>query len=187
MPSGITGDFGKLRGWQELFENGEVLLEATSQQLAEETIGLIKQGFRSETDPYGDKWTPKQKHDGRKTLSGKTSRLKGGWHVVRADKRGFSAAPSVPYAAPHQAPRFNRRPRRMMVPTASKGLPPDWSHAYEEAATELMRSYFGGAGGGGGGMNFIAAKIAGVRRGISRKTNLKEILMRAARAASSGE
>lgn len=186
MASGVTGDFGKLRGWQELFKNGDALLEAVSQNLAEETIGLIQEGFRNETDPYGDPWAPKQRADGRKTLSGKTSRLKNGWHPIKADKGGFRVGPSVDYAAPHQSPKFGRRPRRMMVPTGSKGLPAKWTHAYEETATEMMRSYFGGAG-GGGGMNFIAAKIAGIRRGVSQKTNLKMIIMRAARAAASGE
>lgn len=177
--SRVTGDFGKLRGWQELFENGDALMEATSRNMAEETIGLVKDGFRSETDPYGSKWAPKQAADGRKVLSGKTSRLKGGWHVVFANGGGFRIAPSVNYAAPHQSPRMGRRPRRMMVPTRSKGLPDEWSRALEDAATDTFRAYF--SSGGGGGIGFVAAKIAGVRRSLGIRMIIRRAVSRAAR------
>src|SRR5687768_17211456 len=108
-------------------------LEDMSKALAEETITLIADGFREQRDPYGDKWTPKQAQDGRQTLVGQTARLKTGWHVQTASKRGFRVVPSVNYASAHQSPRPRARwggkslPRRMMIPTRDRGLPKAWA------------------------------------------------------------
>jgi len=133
----------KVRAWAKAFGDLDGALSAISGSLAEETVNLIKDGFRHETDPYGDRWTPKQAADGRKTLSGPTSRLKTGWHVRVQGASGFIVSPSVEYAAPHQNPKPGpggklKRPRRMMVPTAEKGLPPTWSRAYAEIVNEHL-------------------------------------------------
>lgn len=128
------------------------VMNVISRAMGEEVVGLIKKGFRTETDPYGQRWEPKQIPDGRKTLSGPTSRLKGGWHVTKANKGGFTVAPSVDYAAPHQRPKRNKfgrlkRPRRMMVPDRRKGLPQLWADKLEKASEEMLsttiRSSFG--------------------------------------------
>lgn len=136
-------DFAKLEHWTRLFNSGHVLTSATNNAMAEEMVGLIKDGFRTETDPYGKKWKPKKKPDGRKTLSGKTSRLKGGWHVKRKSDSSFTVAPSVDYATPHQtgAPSRNLVPRRM-VPTQSRGLPGKWSKAFKEVALLVARAFY---------------------------------------------
>lgn len=136
-----------IENWQKLFENGHVLVSATSAAMAEEMVTLVKDGFRSETDPYGNRWKPKQEPDGRKTLSGETSRLKGGWHVRRTNKGGFTVAPSVTYAAHHQAPRRGRngrlkRPRRMMVPSGERGMPAEWNKNLREVAMVVARGYY---------------------------------------------
>jgi phage gpG-like protein len=140
--SGVTGDFGKMKRWQELFRNNSALMIGASRSMAEETLNLIKDGFRSEQDPYGKAWAPKQANDGRKVLSGKTSRLKGGWHVVSATASGFRVAPSVDYAAPHQSPRFGRRPRRMMIPTSTKGMPNTWARALNDTVKDIFTAYY---------------------------------------------
>jgi len=135
-------------GWAELFRNADKVLGVISKSLAEESIGLIKDGFRAEADPYERRWKPKQRADGRKTLSGKTSRLKGGWHVVTTTSSGFRVAPSVAYAAAHQAPgkRENgrlKRPRRMMVP--DRVIPRAWRRAYDETVAETLSAFFRGS------------------------------------------
>lgn len=135
-------------------------LDAISKNLAEETVGLVKEGFRQETDPYGVVWKPKKRPDGRKVLSGKTSNLKGGWHVVKSSKRGFFVAPSVDYAAPHQSPKAGedgrlKRPKRAMVPDG-RGLPTRWRKIYVDISKEVLEAHFAAAmasssGGGASG------------------------------------
>jgi len=121
------------------------LLEVVSRNMAEEAVGLVQDGFRSETDPYGERWKPKQNPDGRKTLSGVTGRLKTGWHLKTQDAKGFTVAPSVEYALYHQAPRRGRsgrlkRPRRRMVPVTRQGMPRKWSRRLNEAAREAFQA-----------------------------------------------
>lgn len=134
----------KMLDWVGLFKNGHTLVEMQSKALAEVMITLIAEGFERERDPYGRKWKKKQVDDGRKVLHGKTSRLRTGWHVVSAKRRGFHVAPSVAYAAYHQAPRFNRRPTRMMVPTMALGLPRTWQRDMNPVAIGIAKAYFQG-------------------------------------------
>lgn len=139
----VTGNGAKkLLDWVGLMKEGHILVEMQSQALAETMITLIGEGFNDERDPYGRSWAPKKRPDGRKVLHGKTGRLRNGWHVVSARRRGFSVAPSVPYGAYHQAPRFNRRPTRMMVPTLALGLPKRWQKDMTAVAIAMARSYF---------------------------------------------
>lgn len=141
----------KLLDWVGLMKNGHILVEMQSQALAETMITLIGEGFNDERDPYGRRWARKQRDDGRKVLHGKTTRLRNGWHVVSARRRGFSVAASVPYAAYHQAPRPGRggrfsggqlRPTRMMVPTLALGLPKRWQKDMNAVAIAMAKSYF---------------------------------------------
>jgi len=181
MPrTSITGDFGKLAAWRKLCDATPELLATISDSAAEEILGLISDGFRSETDPYGQKWQPKKKADGRKTLSGKTSRLKN-FTKKRSGKDGFTVGPTVNYAAPHQNPKKNRRPRRMMVPGGGRGLPSKWSKALEETAKEALSAHFttGAVKGGGGGMEIVAAMVAGKKRSL----NIKSLIRKLANAA----
>jgi phage gpG-like protein len=128
--------------WVGLMKDAHTLVEVQSQALAETMIELIGEGFNAERDPYGRRWAPKKKPDGRKVLHGETSRLRNGWHVVSARRRGFHVAPSVEYAAYHQAPRFGRRPTRMMVPTPGLGLPRKWQADMTAVAIACARIHF---------------------------------------------
>jgi phage gpG-like protein len=119
----------------------KAILRRVSQNLAEETVDLIKQGFRDQKDPYGHAWKPKKAQDGRMTLSGPTSRLKGGWHIKQVSDSGFIVAPSVTYADYHQQG-GRHLPRRMMVPDAGIGLPSGWKRAYDETATDVLAEVF---------------------------------------------
>ena len=134
---------------ERALSNPGAILAAASSSLAEECIGLIKDGFRTETDPYGRKWAPKQRPDGRKVLSGKTGRLKGGWKVSKQDQHEVAVTPSVDYAEHHQNPRRNaqgrlKRPKRMMVPEYERGLPLRWKRQLREAANDAIAEFFNG-------------------------------------------
>jgi len=182
---------------EKILSKPDKILDLVATSLAEESLGLIKDGFRTETDPYGQKWVPKQRKDGRKTLSGETSRLKTGWKIKRQDRDEIRISPSVPYALYHQAPLPRRRitdrelaqrgarnidiggrrsrsrardpftvdtigpaqltrPRRMMVPDETMGLPPRWEKKLNEAATDAFAAIFGGDG----------RRVAGVRKAL---------------------
>lgn len=174
----ITGDFGKLAAWQKLFEATPEVLDAISAGGADEMIGLIKDGFRAETDPSGKPWARKKVRDGRKILSGKTSNLKGGWHYRRADKGGFVISPGVSYATYHQTG-TKRMVARKMVPDGK--LPPAWSKALEEVATEALKAHFTtekadtGGSKGSGGLGLIAYKIIGIKRRLNIKALIRKL------------
>lgn len=132
-----------LSHWQKLLDSAaRVSLYFTSRAMAKATLKLIDQGFQGEKDPYGTRWKKKKKPDGRKTLHGPTGRLRRGWKARGVSRRGFTVAPSVSYAAPHQAPRRGRRPRRMMVPDGRRGVPGSWSKIYRKIAGGAVSVHF---------------------------------------------
>ena len=157
-------NMASLEALKRLLDNPQRIMETVSRSMAEEAIGLIKDGFRTETDPYGKKWAKRQREtrstSGRKVLSGQTSRLKNGWKIRRADGAEISISPSVDYAEPHQNPKPKadgsglKRPRRMMVPDEQLGLPPKWERDLNETANEAFATIFGGDG----------RRVAGLRR-----------------------
>lgn len=144
-----TRNMAALEALQKLLSQPERIKAAISKSMAEEAIGLVKDGFRSETDPYGQKWAKRQRETkssrGRKVLSGKTSRLKGGWKIKRADGSQITISPSVEYAEYHQDAKAPRT-RRMMVPDESLGLPPKWERALNETVNHALSVIFGGDG-----------------------------------------
>lgn len=178
MPAGRIrpkrGGDKKLAGMRNATATAPDVLTVISKNAAEQLVNNVKQGFRDEKDPYGKPWKkPKKRPDGRKMLSGKTSRLKGGWHVVKASKRGFTIAPSVDYAIFHQkGTRFIDI--RMMVPDGIRGLPPSWAQDINEVAEEAFELHFGDIG--GGGASFITHKIIGLKRRFSVEAILKRAL-----------
>lgn len=173
-------------------KNTAPMIEFAGVSAAEEVVNLVKDGFRTETDPYGERWEKKKRRDGRKTLSGPTSRLKNGWHVSERSPEGFKVSPAVNYALPHQNPRRKggklKRPRRMMVPSTEKGLPPEWARQIEEAVQEAMGdalSFRGGGllrGAGGGAQGALLNRlmrsagipsIGGRRRSLRSRAGMK--------------
>lgn len=171
------GGAKKLGALEKTLEDAPDVLKAISRNSAEEVVGLIKDGFRDEKDPYGKRWKPKQIPDGRKVLSGKTSNLKGGWHVTSSSKGGFTVAPSVDYAVHHQfgAPRAGI-PQRMMVPSKARGLPAGWADALEEVAKEELSAHFSLGLDLRTGPGIIEAKFAGLKRRLGIKSIVKKIV-----------
>jgi len=145
----LTGDFGALNDLIGTLAQPGRVLEVSSKAMAEEAIDLTKDTYRSETDPYGRPWTPKLANDGRKTLSGETSRLKGGWKRTRTDQEGFEIEASVEYAVYHQRPKKRKFRKdgksltRRQVPEQSLGLPPEWEDRLQGAAAEVMEAVYG--------------------------------------------
>lgn len=143
-------DMGAIEALKKLLSQPERILAAVSASLAEEAVGMIQDGFRTEHDPYGTKWAKRQRETrssrGRKVLNGKTGRLKTGWKIKKADTGEIIISPSVVYADYHQNPHGNSRPRRMMVPDEQLGLPPKWGTQLNETANEAFASIFGGDG-----------------------------------------
>jgi hypothetical protein len=176
-----NGDSKRLQEWQKALKSTNQLLQAMSRDLAEESIGLIRDGFRGQHDPYGKAWQKKKRDDGRAILTGKTSNLRTGWHVTRATRGGFTVAPSVRYAVHHQfgAPRA-KIPKRMMVP--GKGpLPPTWKSAFEESTQELLAAHFGGTRRPPArGASFITAKIGGLKRRFNAAALLRKLMKKVA-------
>jgi hypothetical protein len=121
------------------------LIKVVQRAQAEEGLDLVQQGFSGEEDPYGKKWKDKKKPDGRKNLHGKTSRLRRGW-TIRSDI-GMALQASVDYSSHHQNPRRRggklKRPRRMQVPSAKRGMPRKWSKPLNEAAADAISELLG--------------------------------------------
>lgn len=138
----LKGDFGKLRKMAATAARAPEVRGAVAKTIAEETVNLIKDGFREEKDPYGRAWKKKKRPDGRKVLSGKTGRLKG-FTPVTATASLVVVSPTVSYAKFHQGgTRF--LPVRAMIPTTGRGLPSEWVERYREAYEDAMKSLFGG-------------------------------------------
>lgn len=139
----VSGDFAqKMDRWAQLLESSSVIVRHTSQVQAEVALTLIGEGFDRETDPYGRRWEPKKKPDGRKTLHGETTRLRNGWHITRSSMGGWQVDPSVEYAVFHQEPIGNARPTRRMVPSTALGLPAEWKREFRAVAIAAAIEHF---------------------------------------------
>lgn len=180
----VGGDFKKLEDWEKALASTDKLLGVMSRDMAEEVLGLVKEGWRKQADPYGQPWKAKKRPDGRQILVGKTARLKGGWHIKNASGKGFTVAPSVNYGGYHQTG-TKRIPQRMMVPTKSRGIPKEWRTALNEIAVDHLAAHFGSkkaarAVSRAGGMGFVKGRLVGLKR----RFNIKALLRKAVRSVS---
>jgi hypothetical protein len=161
--------FAKLQKLKHKLDTAPTKVMATIvRNCAEEALSLTRDGFATETNPYGERWARKKFSDGRNTLSGKTSRLKN--FAVQVSRTGFRLHSTVNYAVFHQGgtgiygPKGRRivpvrakalkipgigfrksvagSPKRLMVPTKQRGLPPHWSRAFKEVSSEVIRAHF---------------------------------------------
>lgn len=173
-----SGDPKAMQEWQKLLGSVSELLTQMSQDMGEEALELIAEGFATETDPYGKPWQKKKTDDGRSILVGKTARLRRGWHLQRYGRGGFTVAPSVNYAAYHQKG-TKRMVSRMMVPTRSRGIPGKWRAALDGVAQAHFAAHFGGKA-KGGGTGIITAKLAGVKRRFNAGALLRKVMKKIA-------
>jgi len=134
----LTGDFAKLRGFEKQIRQSPKVLQIISQNLAEETIELIREGFTREQEPSGKPWKPLKYRSGK--ILQDTGRLRSSWHRTRASKRGFTVASAVKYAPFHQTGTRRGLAARPMVP--NKKLPLSWRNRYVETAQEILTEHF---------------------------------------------
>jgi phage gpG-like protein len=163
----FSGDFAKLRRFEKKVALVPKTLVRVNEQLAEETIELIREGFERSEDPYKRPWPRLKLRRGRPLED--TGAMKSAWHRGQISARGFTVSNAKRYAAWHQGgtgiygvrrqlirpvrakalrlpgPLFFRSvrgtPKRLMVPVAGR-LPPAWRARYEETATDVLTELF---------------------------------------------
>ena len=181
----VKGD-NKIDAWKAILKSAPEIVSVMSEQVAEEALALVNEGFAKQTDPYGKAWQEKKVDDGRSILVGKTTRLRRGWHKVKISESKWAIHPSVTYAAAHQdpQPRANwggkRLPQRMMIPSKTRGMPIAWTKRIEETLGETMASQFSSNSSGSANLGWIRYKIIGLKRRFSIQT----IIRRAVREAT---
>ena len=120
------------------------VLPIISMQLAEEALNQAREGFKQQSDPYGKAW------DGRKQTtrrnSGKAIGVASGlmrtsMHVAIRAKE-FTLSFARPYATWFHGGKKNQVPR-MLVPTASRGLPSSWAREFRKVVEDVFEELFG--------------------------------------------
>lgn len=164
----FSGDFASLDRFRKKVEQTPAALVTVNEQLAEEALELIREGFENSTDPYGAAWEPLVLRDGKPLED--TGRMKAAWFRQSATARGFSVANGTAYAKFHQGgtgiygPRGERikpirakvlrlgktgmvarsvrgTPKRLMVPERGR-LPEKWKRRFQETAQEVLTEIF---------------------------------------------
>jgi len=167
----FSGDFKALKRFEEKLSGtgGPQTLRLVNEQLAEETIGLIRDGFERSADPYGRAWEPLVIRAGRPLED--SGGLKASWHRSETSADGFAVESGKDYAVYHQGgtgiygPRktpivpikakalripgvgfrnsVKGSPKRRMVPDAGR-IPPRWRKQFVETALEVLSEIFKG-------------------------------------------
>lgn len=180
----VKGD-DQLDAWRGILKSAPELVDQMGELAAEEALSLVAEGFQKQQDPYGDAWPEKAAPDGRSILVGETTRLRRGWHKVKGARGRWSIQPSVVYAAAHQDPQprpkwgGKKLPRRMMIPSKARGMPPEWRRRIEEAMGEAMAFHFQSSGGSPKNLGVIAYKIIGLKRRFSVMAIVKRAIREA--------
>lgn len=106
---------------------------ATS-ELAGETVDLVLDGFAKESDPYGKKWAPKKRSNG-KPVGVDTGAMKGSVSPVVSGSH-FGVSIGVYYAPYFHAP--SGRAQRWLVPNRSSGIPGSWMDSYHDIIERIF-------------------------------------------------
>jgi phage gpG-like protein len=162
----FTGDFASLQRFAKKIQKTPDMLVTVNEQLAEETVELVRQCFEESRDPYGNPWPAPVLREGRPLED--SGALKAAWHRRWAGRHGFAIGNAKAYAKHHQkgtgvfGPRHTRirpkkakalrlpgpmfvasvkgAPARKMVP--DQGLPARWRDRYVETAQEVLTELF---------------------------------------------
>jgi hypothetical protein len=102
----FTGGFKQLEGFAADIERAPDALKVVSEQLAEATLELIREGFELERDPYGKKWARHSRLTRKLRPGGRVLADKGGmkaaWHRKSAARDAFEVANAKSYTIFHQ-------------------------------------------------------------------------------------
>lgn len=160
MPVNVRGNFDALDVWIKRLQNAPKALEGMSSNMAEEALGLVAEGFKTGTDPYGKPW------DAPNNLQ-ITGGIRRFTKVFR--RSGFMLSATDQKAIWHHAPRKRAAwggkalPTRLMIPTSERGLPPHWRKRLVAAGEAELKLHFGGST-KGAGMGLVTARVAGFKR-----------------------
>lgn len=123
----FTGGFKQLEKFTRDVERTPDALRTVSEQLAEETIELIREGFEHQRDPYGRKWKKhapltREIRPGGRILEN-DGHLKSSWFVKDAGDGFFEVANAKKYAAYHQYGTGIHGPKKKPIrPAKAKAL-----------------------------------------------------------------
>lgn len=131
----------KLAEWAQRFERvaSPQFRAAQTKDLSKITLGLIEEGFRTESTPTRQKWRPKKIPNGEQILVEKRIMRQG--FSARVKVGEFTITNARPWVGAHQygAPSRNI-PRRQMWPDASR-LPARYIKAYTDATVKRFFRY----------------------------------------------
>jgi hypothetical protein len=170
MPVTVKGDFGALDAWIKRLENAPKALEGMSSNMAEEALGLIAEGFKTGTDPYGEPWNAPNNLQ----ITGGIRRFT---KVFR--RSGFMLSATDGKAIWHHQPKKRAAwggkalPTRLMIPTTARGIPPRWRKRLVDAGEAELKSHFGG-GSKAAGMGLVTARVAGFKRRFNWRSLLNK-------------
>lgn len=111
-----------------------------SKRMAKETLRFIRQQFATGTNPYGKAWARKKVPDGRKTLHGKTGKLRK-FRVTRFGDHGFAVGTNADHFRYVNFGTKNMRRRQITVEPGEQ-LPAKWLSAYRTISLHLFRKHF---------------------------------------------
>lgn len=127
---------------RQLAKRLDRLADATEdlfQELAEETLELIDQGFNDAVDPRGVGWAPRRRGSRRTNpLLQDTLTLREGFFISGVNKNGFVILNETPYEGFHQRGTVNL-PARRMVPGTGEGLG-RWADPLQKIAHDFIKS-----------------------------------------------
>lgn len=126
--------------------------EELCQELADESLELIDQGFKVEEDPYGWPWAPRANDLGggrerrRGVISSRpilqdTGALRSHFVISGVHSQGFGISNPTEYGGYHQEG-TSKMPARSMVPQA--GDLGRWAEPFQKTAREFIRKKLGG-------------------------------------------
>jgi hypothetical protein len=123
----FTGDFKELEKFRDRVKAAPTALVTVSEQLAEEAIDLVREGFERQEDPHGNAWEPhaaltQYVRPGGRILQD-TGGLKASWHRRFAKGSGFVIASAKQTAAWMQKGTGIYGPRKRPIkPVRAKAL-----------------------------------------------------------------
>lgn len=135
----LTGNFGALARWEQQLgkiSDGRVAFEIAD-EMSDRALALVAEGFAKESDPFGRRWAPKKRDDGRPILRGETNRLVQ-YRKAFVNQHGFRVESRAPYARYHQTG-TRKMVARPMVPVGNR-LPPKWTNEFRGVFIRRMHS-----------------------------------------------
>lgn len=122
----LTGQFDVLEQWARRIDRlaADATRTAVSKEMAETALGLVADDFSGEHGPFGGRWKPKQRPDGRPIGVGRTGKL-AKYRIRHVDGVSFRIGSDAPYSKFfHGGTR--RMKARMIVPNNGR-IPSAWS------------------------------------------------------------